>query len=317
MKTLIAVFACSLLFSFSSLFGADYFNPASQVGTSAETIRIGNIEGFSTHANTIFENPAGLHRIRKLSVSMFTTTFMDEVVYFNGSMAFRLNSNMIGLGISSVGVSDLDYTQEVLSGNGETIFQKTGETFNYKNSVMKLAFQRSQSKNLHFGGSINFYNSDIATTNATGKNADFGILMESERLSVSIVMRNFLSSQKVNYSNGTSEDLPLESVYSARYSVGDLNWYGQLKLIGSDRKLAKSVAVSFNPSFMPIFTVSGGYKEFPIVRSIDGETEHIIDNSFTLGIGLDLMDVDFNYSYEASDHIEYSNKHYFSIGVKF
>ena len=43
------------------------------LGSSAEMIRRGNIEGFSKGSNAIFENPASLYNINLVSTSVFAS----------------------------------------------------------------------------------------------------------------------------------------------------------------------------------------------------------------------------------------------------
>ena len=51
----------------------------------------GGVEGFNLGSSTIFENPAGLYRNDNLSMSIFTTNFMGEIVYNNiGNIGFIL-----------------------------------------------------------------------------------------------------------------------------------------------------------------------------------------------------------------------------------
>ena len=73
-----------MLFSAHS-FGASYLM-ITDLGSSAEMIRRGNVEGFSKGSNAIFENPAGLHHINIISTSVFASQIMQEVNYRNISL---------------------------------------------------------------------------------------------------------------------------------------------------------------------------------------------------------------------------------------
>ena len=55
--------------------------------------------------------------------------------------------------------------------------------------------------------------------------------------------------------------------------------------------------------------ISAGYKEFVVIQQIKTNT--------TMGLGLEMMGVNFDYAYEQSDHIMFNNKHYFSVGLSF
>ena len=91
--------------------------------------------------------------------------------------------------------------------------------------------------------------------------------------------------------------------------VGDLDVMGQMKILGSSKKLAKSAALNYTPSLIPFIRVSGGYKEFPVLNEIRGKV--------SVGLGIDVFGNQFDYAYEHSDHPEYSGIHYFSLALNF
>ena len=74
------------------------------LGSSAEMIRRGNIEGFSLGSNAIFENPASLHKVNVLSTSVFSSQIMKEVNYRNVSIAFNSDIGVFGFGYMDAGV---------------------------------------------------------------------------------------------------------------------------------------------------------------------------------------------------------------------
>ena len=94
--SIFSVIVC-LLFLTNNLNAASYLM-ITDLGSSAEMIRKGNIEGFSTGANSLFENPAGLYRVEKLSASVFSSEIMDEVSYVNYSLALNTSIGIFGFG---------------------------------------------------------------------------------------------------------------------------------------------------------------------------------------------------------------------------
>jgi len=308
--------------------GLAYYAP--EVGSSARSIRLGNIEGFSNLANTVFENPAGLYRIRKASVSAFTTEFMDEVGYTNFSVAMRLPVGMLGAGVMATGVDDIPET--FLREDGE--FDVSGY-FNYKNYVGKLAYQYSVSRYMHVGAAYTYYLTRFHEVEGKGQNLDLGFIIDSDALDFSFTVKNVLRSQYVTYSDssetpegyegsdaeyssdGVQEQLPLQTVYALRYTMRHFQLFGQLKTVGKERQFVRSFGLNYNPAFLPFFHLSGGYKQFALTRSEEGETNTDINSSYTMGLGLDLFGLSFDYAFEKSEHIEFENKHYFSLGISF
>jgi len=259
----------------------DYFL-LTEAGTSARMIRLGNIEGYSSLANTIFENPAGMFRINRLSVSAFTTTLMEEVTYRNLALSVRLPVGIIGFGYMSVGVDDIPKTIEETNR-----FFRVG-SFGYKNSLGKVAYQVSQSRNLHFGAALGLYSTQADTFKGDGVNMDFGMLLTTDVLEFSFLLRNVFTGSDVRYtdteegensSDGRIENLPFQSLYSLKWSLRHIQFYGQLKTVGTERSLLKSLSANLNPSFLRFLHVSAGVKEYPIVRSIEGVYEEAIDRA--------------------------------------
>lgn len=310
-----------------------FYSP--DLGSSARMIRRGNVEGFSSVADIVFENPAGLYRIRKFSTSAFSTRFMDEVEYKSLSVAFRLPVGMVGIGMLGTSVSDIPKTfKDEESGE----FDVSGY-FNYKNYVSKLSYQYSTSRYFHIGASISYYMTDFDTVSGRGYNSDVGFLIDSDALDFSFVVKNIMRSSQINYtdssgetatdidgnevatselsSEGMKEELPLQTYYSLKYSLVHFQVYGQLKTVGRDRKFVKSVGLNFNPTYLPFFHASIGAKQSDVMQSIESEVGSNIQESMSMGVGLDLLGVNFDYAFEKSEHIEFDNKHYFSMALSF
>ena len=70
----------------------------SDIGSSAEMIGRGNIEGFSKNASSVFENPASLHHIQRASFSTFGTRIFDEANYANLAYSWNNKWGHFGLG---------------------------------------------------------------------------------------------------------------------------------------------------------------------------------------------------------------------------
>jgi hypothetical protein len=308
-KLLVAILILNIFLISALIADSDYFM-ITDIGTSAGMIRKGNIEGFSDYASIMFENPAGLYRTKAFSGSIFSTTFMEEVEYKNLCIAQRVPYGVIGLGLMTLGVEDIGITYINYDKGGE--FDETGQFYSYQNNVAKLAYQVSQSDNFHFGASLSYYLTELYTYSGKGYNFDVGILIDTEPVGVSIVIKNLMTNLKVRYTNSEDdsyealEDLPLQTVYSIKYNVGEFTVYGQMNTHGGNKKLTTSYALEYTPAFLPMISISVGYKEFLVINRVD--------NNQTLGVGLNLFGTNFDYAYEQSEHIQYNSKHYFSFG---
>lgn len=295
-----------LLFFMGSVFAeADYFM-GTEVGSSAAGIRIAGVEGFSSNADSVFENPAALYRVSGTSLSVFSTTIMGEVSYYNAALGMATPFGNFALGFNTVGVDGLSETRLVEAGLSIEYPEETG-TFAVSKSVYKVGYSIAQSEFVHLGLAGTYYSTVINDVTGTGFNFDVGIVYDSGGFGASVLLRNVASGLKVDYSNGGVENLPLETIMSTRLGFGDIDVLGQIKILGSSKKLAKSAALAYNPSFIPFIRLSGGYKEFSVLEEIRGKV--------SLGIGIGVFGNQFDYAYDQSDHPEYSGIHYFSVAL--
>ncbi len=293
-------------------------------GTSARMVRLGKLEGFSTTAAGIFENPASLYAVPRFSASAFRSEFIREVPYQNFALAGRISNVVLGWGYMGVTVSDIDKTSASASG----LPVREG-TFQYKNQLIKLGAAYSFSRHLHVGLSGTLYEANFDTVSATGYNSDFGVYFDNPRLDVSLAFKNLIPSQKFQYSdsssdldnssNGQFEKIPLQTSLSLRYAFKYVTIYGQLKKTGQQDGFVKNGALEFTPPYLDFLRLSVGYKEslIPVQRNMDKVATDVVESGPVFGVGLDLWGLQFDYALEKSDHVQFDTIHYFSAAVSF
>lgn len=328
-----------MFFLISCLFAdVDYFS-ALAPGSSAQMISLGNIEGMSETSVSVFENPASLFKVKRFSSSFFTTTLMNEVVYLNGSVAMRFRNSVLGFGFMEASVRDIPRTGYALVDGEDNFFVRYN--FDYVNSLYKLSYQLSTKNSISYGLTGTYYSVLFDTVKGSAFNMDFGMFFDAKKFDFSVVFRNFLSSSKMIYSDtddevpcaadfelcsssslehwnnsdGKTETLSLETIYSVKYKMRNLSLLGQFKMIGSKRNIEKSFGVFFNPTFLKFLTLSAGIRQFEIVQSINGDVSAVPHQSKTFGMGLDLLGLNFDYTYGQSSHVEFQHKHYFSLSI--
>lgn len=312
MKRLILTLLVLLFTATSTAAISNYFVP-SEVGSSAEMIGRGNIEGFSNTSDELFNNPSSLFRTRKFTSALFATQIINEVDYKNISASYRVNRKLVlGAGYMGVTVDDIIRTYVVEDDPNQII--RPGGTFGYLNAIGKLSFAYSMNRNIHFGSSFNYYQTELDDVRGKGYNADIGLTYYSKGLQIAFAAKNILPNgvtftRDSNPDYNEQEALPIEFVASIQAPWKDFIVYGQLKNGGRLNQAAKSFGIQYHPSFLSILEISAGYKEFPVLDEIN--------NNLTLGLGLNVFNLKFNYAYETSEHIVYNHKHYFSVAVRF
>jgi hypothetical protein len=297
--TLISKYFIFIMLTTSLLCGADSIQ-VSDIGSSAEMIGKGNIEGFSRNASSVFENPASLHYIQKASFSTFGTTVFDEAKYAN--LAYSWNSKWGHFGIGHMFVYVDGVSKTAINDDDQFISERY---FGYRNSLTKLAYQYSINSSFHVGTSLNFFRTKLDDIEGTGTNADLGILYHRRALSVSLLGKNIIAPLNMTYTEGDDENLPLQLVLSSTYKWPSTTIYGQVKKRSSHKEALKSAGASFHPIWLSIVNLNAGIKEY------DAINQNFTTGSMGVGITIDTWS--FNYAYEKSDHPDFNNFNYFSI----
>lgn len=322
-RFMIAMVVSWVLITPLDAFDTYYFSP-DFVGSSARSVRLGGLEGMSYHADSVFENPASLYRIRQFSTSFFQTTFMEEVVYQNIAIAMKTRMGVLGLGFFNAGVDNIPKTGKMDYSDYTEYYVRY--MFNYQNSLLKAAYQFSFSDYLHFGLSGSYFYSEFDTVKASGYNYDLGMVVDLGQLDFSVLIKNMMINNEVvftdseigdNSSDDQSEKLSIQNIYSVNYKIRNFTMYGQFKTVGEQRELHNTIGLQFNPRFLPFLKGSVAYKKYPLVAYEEGVLSMQDKNSMAFGLELNLSGLHFNYAYERSDHIQFEHKNYFSVGLSF
>ena len=294
-----------VLITFSKLNAQNIF-PINSIGTSAGSIGIGNIEGFSKSANTLFENPASLFTISTFSISGFYSEFLMGDLKFNSiSAAYRFPFGILGIGTMKLGIDTIPYT-------GTNAFNEFIELsqFAYTDQWTKLSFQNSLSEELNWGISLVNYSKSLKDLSGSGWNVDSGLFLKYPQFSASFTARNILAGQKMIYSNGSKENLPLQIVCGISGKLGWFDIYGQLKTGWSSPKFLKSIGAKFQPKFLgDLFYLSSGISESEVFDQIK--------SNFSIGTGLDLGGIQTHFAYQPSEYFGQFSQYYFSAAINF
>lgn len=279
----------------------------SDLGTSAKTIGIGNIAGFDNSSNAIFENPANLGSIQKTSVSMYTTTLIDEFEITALSISQKTRWGTFGIGQLRGAVSDIPKTS-VRNDNdpNQRRFIKIG-SFDYTDTLSKISYENRLLYNVHFGLSLNNYSKKLDTISASATDMDFGLKYLGKKLELSAFARNILGST-VNFSNNESEILPTQIIGAFKLDILGINLLGQTKINGK-KGIQNAFGAMVPFPFFNYLKLMGGYQEYFVLNTKK--------SGLTLGLSLDIGGLHFQYAYEKSDHIEFDNKNYFSLSLNF
>lgn len=282
------------------------FQMITDVGTSAETIGAGNVEGFNYFASTVFENPAGLYRISNQSVSFFTTKVMNEVTYSNVAYSIKTQKGVFGFGYMQATVYDASSTKIDDGSLDEEII--TNGTYDYHNALYKFSYSKSFKEKIHFGISTTLYDVNLDNIRGQGYDLDSGLIVKNDKFEYSIFGRNLIPFRRIKYSDEITERLPFHLLGGVKFPIKSCEVMPQIRY--QQRNVLPSVGVVYKPSKLPFVNFTSGYKQYLTATNKNKQ-------NLTFGIGLNLYDVYFNYAYEKSDYIPQDNKSYFSMSVLF
>lgn len=288
----------------------------SELGASAHTIGLANVEGFVYDATAVFENPASMVFVERHSVSAFTSKLLGKVTYMNYAFARESELGYWGVGYMATEVPGNHITS--LSNENEVV---SDSTKTYRNFLAKIAYAYPFSDTFSIGLAVDYYSNDILTHTANLWNLDLGSYWNIGGVDISAIAKNILTDSKAAY-NYTQEEqtsygiykfsvpqavevVPFELILGAKMSTGEFDLFAQLKKKQFEPVMAKSFSVKYTPSFFKYIYIMGGSKDYFVVNSID--------STYTLGIGLNVFDFSFNYAYEHGDSLVADNHSFYSF----
>ena len=274
------------------------------IGSSARMVSLGGIEGFGESAESIFDNPAALFRVRDRSYSLFHTQFINgEVTVLNAAVAERFQQGYLAFGVYQSSVSSIPFTGGD-SVNGFNVVDR----FNYDNSIYKLGYQFFWGE-ISIGANLTYFSESIHNDKGTGLNMDLGIIWQHQGFDWSLSGKNILGSSVVYNGDLTNNDsvlMPQQLALSTRRLFNDFSVYGQVKYYQGIKTPLKSAAVEYHvPALQIPVTASLGWREFISV----GE----IYSNMTFGIGMGIGNYVVNFAFEKSDFISQDQQYYLSL----
>lgn len=285
---------------------APYYSDITAVGTSAEMLGIGGVQGFSQQASVILETPAGLS-YAKNSFSGFYTSFYGGADYM--TTAFSCNPRpelTLAVGAAYQRSAALDATatnnsNEYVASNqfDVDVLQATiGVDYRLLNSIHLALSWTEYASNLY---------------NVQGSGADWSIGLRSQTpIGDFIATQKNIYGNKITFTDGSYEALPRE------WSIGykslptpflDSEIFAQIKHIDGIDSLIKNVGIRVYPLESKTLSLSLGYKDKVAVSSFK--------ETIAAGAILHLGSLSIQYGYDTTDAYEGQQQHYVSFGIKY
>jgi len=254
--------------------------------------------------NALFNNPAALGEIDKVKLTSLSATILDDVncTVLGGIMPF---GDKFAIGLGYVGA----YTSGIELRNNYGSLLGRG---NYGNSAVVLAIGRKLSDRSSLGLNLKYYFSnatEAAGANGRGWNLDLGLLQSGWNwLKLGLVGQNILGGNRIDYSNGSGEPLPLTVKAGAKvYLLGG----GYDSALVSPWEVNLVADADYFPQGSKPMTTHEGIEVSPVrfltVRAgLDGSNP-------TAGLSLRIAGVGFNYAYHPYGDFNGNAVSYFSL----
>lgn len=281
----------------------------SELGTSAETISLGNIEGFSRSSSGVFENPAALYRVRKYATTFFTSEIMSESRFTLFSAAYRIKYGVIGVGYMASDISGISNTAAPADENS---LPTVVSVFSEGRKIMKLSYMYSWDRSLHLGSSLNYYSTDLFTFKADSFDVDLGAIYKYKLWTFSAQVKNAMK-RNIGYERSddpgffAQEYLPRWYVFGAQYRFRQWRVMGQL--LKRPHHNLVSFATRYTPSFFDSMSFQMGYQQQAVLFDVKP--------TVAFGVLIHLHGFNIAYAFQKSDHPEFDNYTYLSLHLDY
>ncbi|MBG91313.1 MAG: hypothetical protein CL521_05800 [Actinobacteria bacterium] len=283
-----------------------------RIGISAESIALGRVMGNSNQANAIFGNPAALFRIPRYSISAFNLSHMNHrVQFFNLAAAYRWGDGVFSMGVLRGSTNGIPVVSD---------FIQTDST-HYRNVMTKLAYQRLINPRISVGLAGTYYLTSSHLQTGKGTNIDLGLIYRRKDSHIGLLLKNILP-RSVQYSHQSESDFSAQEAIPSALQVSlksaptmGLQFLPQLNfsrhsLANGDKSffILPSMGVLFHPIHWPLIDLRAGlHRELSI--TLTQRTR------YAFGIGLDLYNLYFAYTFERNEFELDPNMHYFSVSI--
>ncbi len=288
------------------------FDPLS-IGVGARALGMGKAyAAVAENSDAIFTNPAGLGEIDSFEFVSMSGQLLDEVNYTVLGGVYPIgDKSAFGLGYADASLGGV----EVRDTNGVLL-----STSNFSNRVLLTSYGRKVTEKLSFGLNLKFFNQDggeVSRADGSGFNIDVGFLQKGLGwLSVGVVGRNLMSSSRIRFANGTTEELPVSVKVGTRmFLMGEkfesafLSDYELIAAIDADLSLRASepttthLGLEFSPN--TFLTLRAGVDQDPVPGGLQ--------NNLTYGLSLYWAGLGFHYAYHPYSEFVNNVTHYLSL----
>jgi len=301
---MVIFFIAFLILSFNLASAQTAFDPQ-LIGVGVRALGMGRAAAaVSDGGDAGFNNPAALGEVDHFKFTSMSGKILEDANYISFGGIYPLGQqSAVGMGYVGSFVSGI----EIRDTNG-TLSRRA----DFGNSLIIASYGKKIAERTSLGLNLKYYSvsaSEITAGNGNGWNLDFGLLQSGINCcSLGIIGQNLLSSGKIRYQSGKSENLPMTlKIGSKIYLLGG-NFGAAF-----DAPVELNAAVDFD-FYWDSARTSGIHSglEFSPVQALCLRAG-MDQNLPTAGISLYLSGLGFHYAYRPDSDFIGSACHFFSI----
>lgn len=278
------------------------------VGVGARPLGMGKAYvAIAEDSDTIFINPAGISKSKTPKLTSMYSNLLGDVNYIVlGGVYPQTKNSAIGAGaiVSSISQIDLRDSNGTSLGFGS-----------WASSVFFLSYGINiENANLGLGGSLKYFSqggsgaASVESAASSGIGFDLGaVYSANENLSLGLSLQNPTGAKLVS-GNGVENTIPSLIKIGGSYKIK----------ISEDKKMTVAADMDFAKERQSTLHIGAEYPATTNVTFRAGLDQDPVPggvvNNPTLGVGLNVSGMEFNYAYHPYGNISDNTTHYFSIG---
>lgn len=271
----------------------------SKLGYGARSIALGRAQVAAMDDASVFINPANAAAFKTIGLTSMYTNLIDDIGYTMLGGVFPLREGDLGcisVGYLGAGVSGIAVT------SSETRTAATSTT-DYSSRILSINYSRKANSSLNYGIGLKFSTKSfekLQSASATGISLDLGLIFYPQNaLRFGLSAQNIVSTRML-WASTTKENIPINIKMGLNY-----DWRKDIKILADyDSSRNAHAGIEWLPK--EFLALRGGLDYVPT-----GATTSALN--FTMGLGLMLKGIEFDYAYYMDSLIAQNSTHYFSL----
>ncbi|MFH1390308.1 MAG: PorV/PorQ family protein [Candidatus Margulisiibacteriota bacterium] len=300
-------------------FATGYLADPMSIGVGARSMGMGKAYvGMAKDGDAIFTNPAGIAGISSAKLSSMYTNLLGDVNYTILGGAFPYGErSAIGIGLVSSRVADITLRDDTGAITGSNLTWGSNVLFlSYGTYLSELPLNLNMGKDIAIGANLKYFNVGGSGIDGSGSgfDADLSALYPAnEYATLGVTLQNALPASigaKITKSGNDYDSIPSTLKVGAKVALMDKE--GKGLFTNSSRRLYTNVDYDYYPTRTSVpGALHAGVEFWPTDNLALRAGSDASD--MTLGVGVRVSGVAFDYAYHPYSGITENTSHYFSV----